>query len=1168
MATAIVGEPRAAPSIDGDNPGCSPRTATRDAGGDTSAQVEWGVSLNAPGWSEWQPGADGPVGRWLDALAAARGPSFAKALSHLTSHGSARRSLVEAGLRATPGLVAEVEATLVDTGRGASRPLRAALRTSLPEGALEAARAIVLSEGDEPLHRLEAASRAALDGEPAVALAVWRDLAEVASGTVAGLVAARSLVAWSDDAAGVVEGLRAEAASADDPERGAGPRMLAAAAAAVGEVEGGGDDALAAAEALPSELAAMELAALFASRGEADATAAAMLLEVQGDASEGLAGRVALVRSGLRRSASEPEAAGEAVWRAWTRGRGDVGLGALVLRASAHRPDRTVEVLRARAEAAHAAGAGGVEAGVAVGLLLSEAMEEARQLPEASQALARARTLDLRDPALKMAEERLWVRAGQWAEVTERAFDRLKEAPTDEARIAAYEQLAEHDRAERGDTASAVLSYQAILEIDPSHPGALRTLERYYTEQGRSEELLGVYRRLVDFGADPDDALAYAHAGARLADATSEVEGAGVEFLRAALARGLTDRRLVTAMDAEYRRVGDLERFADVQLRAASAAGSELERATHLCRAGEAYEALGDHARARRAFEGAVSSDGASVTGLSGVARVCGVMGDPRGEAEAWEALGQKLKDAPWASTVLQRAMLLWRDIEGGAGAPPERTLATARAVLACDPRHTEAFSQALEILSERTDHAGELELIERFVATGTDDLVEEDAVALYARAASLAEALNDPARARALWQAVTTVQPTHEEALRAVSQLSFDAEDWAAAADAMVKLAKVSADPKERAELLFGLGDIFDRRLPDPKRAEAAWRRLVQAQPDDARALERLVDLYARTGERAKEVETLQLLVQRTPQGPQRVARLLRVARVAGEEGDDARARAALDVAGRELRAAVDKDPRDGVALGQFVECLSLRKRPDAARAVAAVAAALGRGELGARALAPTGVVPGAGASALSASGLDLLAPPAIPGALREVLARTSPVVDPLMPYDMAAAKAERLGARPHPLRKEIDRWAQTLDLGEVEVLIAPTVPARCLPVGRSPATVVVAAAAVDDAANRFAVARAMLLIAMGLSLPLRMSAADFSLALSAVLRQFEPMFKLDGVDGAKLDEMARSITRSFSREAQAELSPFAYEVLGRPVDAAAIHAAALECGDRVALL
>lgn len=94
------------------------------------------------------------------------------------------------------------------------------------------------------------------------------------------------------------------------------------------------------------------------------------------------------------------------------------------------------------------------------------------------------------------------------------------------------------------------------------------------------------------------------------------------------------------------------------------------------------------------------------------------------------------------------------------------------------------------------------------------------------------------------------------------------------------------------------------------------------------------------------------------------------------------------------------------------------------------------------------------------------------------------------------------------------------------------------------------------------------MTLMALSLSLPLRMTQEEFSLCLAALFRQFEPMYK-GNVDPVRLDELARRLTRALPRDLHAETAPFAYEALNRgALDAEAIHAGALEFGDRVALL
>ncbi len=1172
--------------------------AQRDAGGDSDAQVTFGAARaegpSRAAWAAWTgDGAETEAGRYhalRRAATARREADVAAAAAALAAAGGA----VGAGLQAHVGGVdaSEVEA-LGDAGGAVLRAaLAAAAGGALPE--VEAA------SGD-PFRQVAVTESAARQGRRDEARASFAALADGANDTPLGVVAyaARRAAALGDDDGSYVQALRTEALLSGDPARAAALRLVAGALSAPLESGGGASDALEAARSLPGDLAAAELAGLYALRAEIPADVAADLFDAAAGDGADAAQRMAAVRAALRRAAVDGDAAAVAIWRAWRRHDADAALGVLVLRAPGGDPERVVAVLRAQAERAAQSPSGG--AGVAVGMLLAVSLAEAGRHAEAVQAVARARTLALRDPGLEAAEERVWLGAGMFAEVAERAFDQLKAAPDDGHRIAAYEKLAELDRTHRGDVASSVLSYQAILELAPGHMASLRTLERYFLEQGRHEELLAIYDRLVRHAQDPSDAVAAGHAAARLASTQAEGDpAAGDEFLRAAFARGAPDRRLLSALDADARWTGDLARFAEVHRQAESllADGQEMERATHACRAGEAYAALGEHDQALAAFERAAADAPRSPVALAGLARERETAGDAAGAAAALESLGGTLKSQEHAVAATLRAADLW-----SMAAEPSRALVALRQALARDPRQTEALARVLDLLRQSGDEARELEFLDAHTTAAAATGETGGLPALHQRAAELAEGIGDRTRARAHWRALSRIVPDHDAALRALARLSVDAQDWTPAADAMIRLARVTANPVERVELFFALGEIFDRRLPDPRRAEAAYRRALQLAPEDPRTLSRLSDLYARIDAPDREAEVLSVLVPLMAAGPERVALQLRLARALDEgAGDAVKAEAALEAARREaptdlavlrafarfyerqganaslyvlldraaaeVRREIDRDPTNVGLLEHLADVLTMRGRRDGTRMVAAVSVALGATSDALRVLAPQGTVPGAEAAALTPAALDLLAPPAVTPALREVLARTADVLERVLPFNPAPLRAERLGARPHPLRNEIERWARLAGLPAIEIYLAGQLPGLCLPVGRSPAAVAIPTNATPTQAMRFAVARGVLLAALALPLAVRAAPRELALVMSALLRQFDPMYRAEGVDAGQLDDLARKVSRALPRERHADIAPFAYEVLGQGIDAEAIQAGALELGDRVALL
>jgi hypothetical protein len=275
------------------------------------------------------------------------------------------------------------------------------------------------------------------------------------------------------------------------------------------------------------------------------------------------------------------------------------------------------------------------------------------------------------------------------------------------------------------------------------------------------------------------------------------------------------------------------------------------------------------------------------------------------------------------------------------------------------------------------------------------------------------------------------------------------------------------------------------------------------------------------------------------------------------------------LDGAAGELRRALDADLQDRELFERLADVLKLRGRVDGARTVAAVARAVGVQSEKLAPLSSRGTVPGAGGESLSPAVMDLLAPPAISSSHRELLRLGAEVLERLVPFEPGAMRAEKLGARPHPLRAEVERWTHIFGLESVEIYLGPHTPLGVLPVGRHPAAVMIPVDLQDTPAGRFAVARAMTIVALSLPLFVRLAPANVTLLMGALARQFDPMFSLDGLDMAKIDDLARRITRVLPRPRHGEMAPHAFGVIERrAIDGDALAAGTIELANRIAVL
>lgn len=1205
---SILGAPIGSATVPSGGPGAwLVAHAMRDSGIDEMPQVtaslETATDSQKAAWAllteEGAAANTSDVGRFMvlrRAVAAGDATRTAAAAANLLGGDDAARAGAHAALLATKDTVSASEVAALSVGDAFRMPELASALIAVSAGA-DAAEAKVPPRVEGAFESIAATERTLRDdGNSETAMTNFAAARDAEGHDAARLYAARAIARSSGELATYAETLATETALAPEAKRAAGLRFLRGAIGAGLALEGAAHEALDAARALKGDLPSAELTALFGLRGEVSPADSSEVLTAAAADATTLAQQMAAVRASLRLAATEPEAAAQALYKAWSRVKQDGVLSALVLRALPHDDiDHRDAIMRDAAERSEAAGP---VAGVTAWTLVAQALSDAGRPGDAAKALARARSFDANDPALVAWEEDLWLSSGMFSEVAERSFDALKSATNDEQRIAAYERLAELDSAFRNDVASAVLTYQAILELAPGHMASLRTLERYFLEQGRYEELLGIYDRLIRHVGDPADATAIAHAAARIAIEQAENDqSAGAPFWAAAFERGASDLRTVVALDAEARRGGDLTRFAAVMERGESLATEPRERATYALRAAEAHIGLGQFERAAESLARAREAYPAHPVAHAWTAYLREHQSDFAGAAEAYEALARVTKVPPHAVAALLKAAILWQDKTDNA----ERARTTLREVLTRDPSNADAFQRSLRVMKDQGDKQSELDVLEgRIKAGGTPN----DLLPLHLRMAEVAEEIGDLTRARNALRAVIAVEPDRQDALRVLARLSRTTQDWAAAADAMIKLARLSQDANERNELMYGLGEIFDQHLNDPRRAEAAYKRVLQFLPNDVRTLTRIADLYARANNAAAEAETLRTLVAATPASATRRGLQIRLAAVLSEkleEGKKAeevleaarrdaptdmdvlRAFARLyvrqeapmalavllDRAAGEVRRVLDADLTNSTQFELLTDILKLRGRVDGARVVGAVAQGLGVGTEKLAALSREGTVPGAGANVLTVDVMDMLAPPTVTNAHRELFRLSADVLEKLIPFDLAAVRAEKLGARPHPMRAEIERVAKLFGLESIEILIGPATALIVTPIGRHPPTVMIPIDLANSPASRFAIVRALAIVALSLPIAVRVPAREMTIVLAGLLRQFEPMFMPDGSDPARVDEMGKRILRIYPRQRHAETNPHAFEVIGsKNTDGDGLAAGVVELANRLAML
>ncbi|MCA9608151.1 MAG: hypothetical protein KC619_21225 [Myxococcales bacterium] len=472
---------------------------------------------------------------------------------------------------------------------------------------------------------------------------------------------------------------------------------------------------------------------------------------------------------------------------------------------------------------------------------------------------------------------------------------------------------------------------------------------------------------------------------------------------------------------------------------------------------------------------------------------------------------------------------------------------------------------------------------------------------------ADLRTQIHDLAGAKAALRSALALRSEDVVALRKLADISLEDEDWRGAAEVLIRIARIRKEREELRWVFFTLGDIYDRHMPDPRRAEAAYLRVLKLFPRDLPAMERLAALYEGQKVHDKAAEVLEELSKAEVDPERNRAHRLRLAALYEAAGDarkteatleEARRNAATDlVVVRELadfyqrqnatnalamhlrravndfRHAIESDLGDAAAWPGLIEVLRWGNQTDAAAVAASAAQALGIVDVElAKLVDARGGAEGTGQRAATDMLDELLAPPLLNAPTRAVFGIAGEALEKALPLDLNAYRAEKIQRRDttiRPLAVEVARW---FGIPDVELYVTAAAPRVCVPVYSNPCTILFGTellSMTDDREKMFVVARALKIAKAQLSIVVRAQPSEVVALLGGLVHSYDPHHMPPGVDPAHVEEAARRVTKNVQRRGRDELGPLVFEMAGRPgYDPAQLAMAASQWGNRVALI
>ncbi|MCK5796025.1 MAG: tetratricopeptide repeat protein, partial [Deltaproteobacteria bacterium] len=217
----------------------------------------------------------------------------------------------------------------------------------------------------------------------------------------------------------------------------------------------------------------------------------------------------------------------------------------------------------------------------------------------------------------------------------------------------------------------------------------------------------------------------------------------------------------------------------------------------------------------------------------------------------------------------------------------PLRTIEILKEVLEEAPLDENALDLLIQLYEREANDDGLAWALNQRLASNVN---LPQRIAILQRLADLyAGPLDSTKDARQAYRDLAELLPQDDDVHAARVKLFEQTEDYQGLAEELERRAKIAAGADDRMAALRALGRLMDGLLAGPAQAVAAWKRVLEQDPNDEEALTALADLYKRIGQPADRLAILQRYLDRIPSSSSiaRIKVLRDIAHIAGHDLD-----------------------------------------------------------------------------------------------------------------------------------------------------------------------------------------------------------------------------------------------------------------------------------------
>jgi tetratricopeptide (TPR) repeat protein len=514
--------------------------------------------------------------------------------------------------------------------------------------------------------------------------------------------------------------------------------------------------------------------------------------------------------------------------------------------------------------------------------------EEFLNHEKAAEALERVLAIDSANENALTALIRHYRALDRWENVASLYERHLKLVTETPRRLALLLQRGKVLADQIGSPERAMQAYEAVLELDPQHAGALEALAHLRESTGDADAALAALETLANKATSPEAKAEQYIRAAKLLEGRGDRDGA-IERYKRALDANPKDATSAAALREAYTARGDVNAAIQLIEREIAHTDGDLAKGRLAGQMAVLYRnRLKDDKRAEEAAKRAVVFDPTNLDALT-------VLGDIAFDAKRFiEAATHYELIAARADSLAKKeaARLLVRYVDAlSQTGSTEKALAPMDTLLRIAPDDSDALERVAQVTFEHGSPKRAAELYKDLLSRFDSVLAGETRARAHYRYGEALRLSGDVAGSLTPLEEAADLDPSAPEPLVALAKVYEAQEKWSEVIKVKTRHLDI-ATGDERVALLVDIGDTASAKLNDRAQAAKSFVAALEERPDDRRLLSKLMQLYSEEKDWNKLVDVVLRLAEFVDDPKQKVKYLHTAAIVTARQvGDPDRA-------------------------------------------------------------------------------------------------------------------------------------------------------------------------------------------------------------------------------------------------------------------------------------